>query len=89
MSDQLDTLGFELERRVILFKSTTTLEDESLLGYDGDPNNVTLSTPGESLLYNSPVGTRYQQDNGLQWYKEELPNIWRKFGGLVWEEIEW
>lgn len=90
MSDRLDTLGFELERRVILFKPTTTLPDNSLLEYNEDPNDITGSTQGESLLYNSPVGTRYQQNNGVQWYKESLPNTWSKFDDNdLWKEIEW
>lgn len=89
MSDRVDVLGFELERRVILFKSTTTLPDNSVLGYNGDPNNITNSTPGEFLLYNCPVGTRYQQDNGIQWYKKEMENVWEQFGGMIWEVTEW
>lgn len=78
-------LLFELERRVILFKSITTLEDGvSQLGYDDDPNLISTDpnsrTDGESLLYAAPVGTRYQEDNGTQWYKRVLPNTWEQFG---------
>jgi hypothetical protein len=72
---------FEIQRRVILFKSTTTLPDNSQLGYNGDPNSASGSgTAGEQLLYNSPTGTRYQEDNGTQWYKKTLPNYWVRFG---------
>ncbi len=78
---QIDDILFELERRVILFKSTTTLPDSSPLGYNGDPNSaVDGNTAGETLIYNCPVGSRYQQDDGTQWYKETLPNTWMLFG---------
>lgn len=77
----LEDAVFEIERRVILFKSTTTMPDSSVLGFNGDPNTCTGSgTPGEVLIYNSPVGTRYQQDDGTQWYKKTMPNVWEVFG---------
>lgn len=76
----IPTLQFELERRVILFKSITVLPDGSLLGYNGDPNlAVKGNTPGETLIYNSPKGTRYQEDDGKQWYKKSKPNFWIRF----------
>ena len=56
----LDSLQFEMERRVILFKPTTTMPDLSQLGYNADPNLiVTPSTAGEELIYYSPNNTRY------------------------------
>jgi hypothetical protein len=58
----LEELGFELERRSILFHKDTTMPDGSQLGYDGDPN---LADPdnsdGEFLLHYSPSGTNYCQ----------------------------
>ena len=79
---QIDTLLFEMARRVILFKSSTTLPDLTILGYNGNPNDaIEINSSGEFLLVKSPTGTRYQEDNGIQWYKKELPNVWEKFGG--------
>lgn len=79
----------EIERRVILFKSSTTMPDGSLLGYNGDPNAANpLASDGEFLIYNCPVGTRYQEDDGTQWYKKSLPNTWLEFGsGSVVEPV--
>lgn len=83
----LDSLQFEMERRVILFKPTTTMPDLSQLGYNADPNLiVTPSTPGETLLYNCPNNTRYvnydASGNTVQeWYKHSQPNYWLPLGG--------
>ena len=82
----LDSLQFEMERRVILFKPTTTMPDLSQLGYNADPNLVvTPSTPGEQLIYYSPNNTRYvnydASGNTVQeWYKHSQPNGWRELG---------
>ena len=49
-------LTFEMARRLILLKPTTTLSDEvSLLGYDGDPNSATGNTTGEFVLSVMPA----------------------------------
>jgi len=83
----LDSLQFEMERRVILFKPTTTMPDLSQLGYNADPNLiVSPSTPGEQLLYFSPNNTRYvnydPSGNTIQeWYKKAQPNGWLPLGG--------
>lgn len=86
----LDSLQFEMERRVILFKPTTTMPDLSQLGYNADPNLIVspLSTPGETLLYFSPNNTRYvnydPSGNTVQeWYKHSQPNGWKPLGGDV------
>ena len=82
----LDSLQFEMERRVILFKPTTTMPDLSQLGYNADPNLVvTPSTAGEQLIYYSPNNTRYvnydASGNTVQeWYKHSQPNGWRELG---------
>ena len=82
----LDSLQFEMERRVILFKPTTTMPDLSQLGYNADPNLiVSPSTPGEQLIYFSPNGTRYlntdASDNTItEWYKKAQPNGWLPLG---------
>ena len=82
----LDSLQFEMERRVILFKPTTTMPDLSQLGYNADPNLiVTPSTPGEELIYYSPNNTRYvnydPSGNTVQeWYKHSQPSGWNPLG---------
>jgi len=79
---QLQQLLFETERRVILFNPNTSMPDGSQLGYDGDPNEVdSNNSGGESLLYNCPFGTRYQESNGNQWFKKSIPNNWVRLSG--------
>lgn len=77
-----DELGFEVERRVVLFKSGTVMPDGSLLGYNADPNNVTSgNTPGQTLIANSPIGTLYIEDDGTMWRKTTLStNTWVLMG---------
>jgi len=82
----LDSLQFEMERRVILFKPTTTMPDLSQLGYNADPNLiVTPSTAGEQLIYFSPNGTRYLNTDAsgntiTEWFKKAQPNGWLPLG---------
>jgi len=78
----LNDIVFEIERRVIIFHKNTTMPDSTLLGYVGDPNNIINgNTPGETLLYNCPSGTRYLD-------KTNDPNTpWEKVGnppGGIW-----
>ena len=81
--------SFEIERRVILFKPTTTLPDDSALGYDGDPNVVINgNTAGETLIYNCPRNTRYSESSGIEWVKNTLPNTWVRFGIKTFIELE-
>lgn len=81
------SLQFEIERRVILFKPTTSMPDGSQLGYNGDPNSITLpSTDGERLLFYCPNDTRYVQNDASgnvlrEWYKKAQPNGWLPLGG--------
>ena len=83
----LDGLQFEMERRVILFKPTTTMPDLSQLGYNADPNLiVTPSTPGQTLIYNCPNDTRYVNYDAsgnviTEWYKKAQPNGWLPLTG--------
>ena len=80
--------SFEIERRVIMFKSTTTLPNGSALGYNGDPNAaINGNTDGETLIYNCPVNTRYSEDNGSEWSKKNLPNTWIRLGSST--AIKW
>jgi hypothetical protein len=82
----LEGLQFEMERRVILFKPTTTMPDLSPLGYNEDPNLiVSPSTPGETLIYNCPNGTRYLNTDAsgntiTEWFKKSQPNGWLPLG---------
>jgi len=82
----LESLQFEMERRVILFKPTTTMPDLSQLGYNADPNLiVTPSTPGETLIYNCPNGTKYINTDPsgntiTEWTKKAQPNGWIPVG---------
>jgi len=71
-------LTFEMARRLILLKPTTTLSDEvSLLGYDGDPNSATGNTTGEFVLSVMPAGAMYMESNGTLWVKKsENPDLW-------------
>ena len=73
-----DELQFEMQRRVILFNSGTTMPDNiNVLGYEGNPNLANTSTSGQTLLYNSPRGTHYiELVNGNLWYKQQIPNTW-------------
>ena len=73
-----DELLFEMQRRVILFNSGTTMPDNiNVLGYEGNPNLANTSTSGQTLLYNSPRGTHYiELVNGNLWYKQQIPNTW-------------
>jgi len=68
-----DELGFEVERRVIIFHRDTSMPDDTQLGYVGDPNNVINgNTDGETLLYNSPSGSKYldkDSDPHERWVK--------------------
>jgi hypothetical protein len=88
----LEELGFEMERRVIVFKPTTTMPDNSLLTFNADPNTASSSaspTSGEFLIYNSPISTRYAQldpstgNIEQEWYKQGTPNTWKKMGADV------
>jgi len=86
----LDSLQFEMERRVILFKPTTTMPDLSQLGYNADPNLI-VSPPvdplsGEFLLWYSPNNTRYVNydpsgNTITEWFKKAQPNGWLPLGG--------
>lgn len=89
-----DELGFEVERRVIIFHKDTTMPDDTQLGYTGDPNNVINgNTPGETLLYNSPSGSKYL-DKGLtpheRWTKVEdsAGGLWELEGGEDVDQLE-
>jgi len=88
MAATLEGLQFELERRVILFKPTTTMPDLSQLGYNADPNLIV--TPGDPLsgtflLYNCPNNTRYVNydpsgNTITEWYKHS--HYWLPLGGV-------
>jgi len=87
----LEELGFEMERRVIVFKPTTTMPNGSLLTFNANPNTASSSaspTSGEFLIYNSPISTRYAQldpsgNIDREWFKQGKPNTWEKMGSNV------
>lgn len=71
----IESLGFELERRIILFHRDTSMPDGSQLGYSGNPNDaINGNTAGETLLCNCPSGTKYL-DKSLSPYS-------------MWEKVE-
>ena len=72
MPATINSLQFELERGFKLLKSTTTMPDNTQLGYDGDPNDATASTSGQTLLVNAPLGTGFIQQDGTSWQKTEV-----------------
>lgn len=86
-------LGFEVERRVIIFHRDTTLPDNTQLGYTGNPNNVVNgNTPGENLLYYSPSGTKYLdkgQNPHIRYTKAQdaAGGLWIQAGGGVGGEL--
>ena len=60
------------------------MPDGSVLGYNGDPNEVVEGdSSGQTLIYHCPVGTRYQEDDGTQWYKKSLQNVWEKINADI------
>lgn len=71
-------LLFEVQRRIILFTKNTEMPDQTLLGYEGNPNNVVNgATAGQTLIYTCPRGTLYMQiDTGELWVKEAMQNVW-------------
>lgn len=84
----LASLGFEMERRIIVFKPTTTMPDETQLTFNADPNTASSSaspTSGEFLIYHSPISTRFAQLDGSnnvkqEWWKQGTPNTWEMMG---------
>src|SRR6056297_3332847 len=80
---KIDNLQFEIERRAIQLKYNTNMPDDTILGYDGNPNSVVNgNTPGETLIYNVAQGATFLQSNGDWWQKKALPNTWEKIGGV-------
>ena len=81
MQESINFLTFEVARRVIMFHPRTQMSDGTFFNYDGDPNDaIEGSSVAETLLVRSPVGTRYQQSDGEQWFKKvREPSLWVKF----------
>lgn len=80
----IDGNAFEIERRQIQLKFNTNMPDETILGYDGDPNVVVNgNTAGESLIYNVAMGATFLQSSGSWWFKQALPNTWIQVGGAT------
>lgn len=80
----IDGNAFEIERRFIQLKYNTNMPDNTILGYDGDPNLVSNgATGGETLIYNVALGASFIQSNGTLWFKKALPNTWVELGGTT------
>lgn len=74
---QLEALSFEMPRRPVRFFSQTILPNGLPMNYTKNPNDAVVGeSDGDTLVYNSPIGTWFQMDNGEYWYKKELPNTW-------------
>lgn len=81
MADAVNN-SFEIERRFIQLKYNTNMPDETILGYDSDPNAVTNgANGGETLIYNVAMGASFLQSTGALWFKSGLPNTWIEIGG--------
>ncbi len=79
----LDSLQFEMERRIVLLHRDTSMPDDTQLGYVGDPNSVINgNTPGETLLYNAPSGTKFL-DKGADPYERYIKV--RDTAGGLWD----
>lgn len=96
LQSQINNLLFEMQRRVVLFMPDTTMPDGSTLGSTSgllatdspqrlyDEPDLAPTGAGALLIRNSPAGTRYQDVNGVQYYKRKNPvsfeNEWVQFG---------
>lgn len=78
----IDGNAFETERRFIQLKYNTNMPDDTILGYDGNPNLVVNGdTDGQTLIYNVAMGASFLQSSGSLWFKKSLPNTWIEIGG--------
>jgi len=78
----IDGNAFEIERRFIQLKYNTNMPDDTILGWDNNPNTVSNgNTDGETLIYNVAMGASFLQSNGKLWFKKSLPNTWIEIGG--------
>lgn len=60
------------------------MPDQSLLGFNGNPNSVDKdANPGEQLLYYSAQGSLYMDDNGNIYNKKSKPNTWNVIAGAA------
>jgi len=76
----IDDLLFEVARRVVNFTPNTKMPDNSLLGYDGNPNlAVSGNTAGETLIVACPLGSHYTDSNG-KIYAKNGPTSWFQIG---------
>lgn len=81
--DEVDSLNFELPRRLVLLQSITTMPDNSQLGVTGDPNvldpdKVLNPSTGEFLLNNSPPATLYLDTVGDELWRKTTSDNWEK-----------
>lgn len=87
---QLDALAFEMPRRPVRFFSETILPNGEPMNYFKNPNDAVLGeSAGDDLIYNSPIGTLFQMDDGTYYYKKAEPNDWYVLGAADGAEIDW
>lgn len=89
----IETLSFELPRRVVLLSSTTTMPDDTALNVTGDPNEEFLdagrildTNTGEFLINNSPPMTFYLDTIGDVLWRRTTISTWIEVGGLGGDE---
>ena len=81
MAITTNDIWFETQRRAVLYKSTTVMPDNSLLGYDGDPSQADKdNSDGEQLLYYSAQGSMYMDSSGTVYLKQTTPDGWVVLG---------
>lgn len=84
MAISTDDIWFEVQRRAVIYKSTTVMPDQSLLGFNGNPNSVDKdANSGEQLLYYAAQGSLYMDDNGNIYNKKSKPNTWNVIAGAA------
>lgn len=87
--DQIQNL--ELERRGILLAPHTNLQDgSSVIGFDGNPNEITLveisSNSGKKLLWEITRGSHYVNYSGEEYIKINMPGSATSMSGC-WSKI--
>ncbi len=86
---QLSALAFEMPRRPVRFFKDTILPNGNPMNFDKNPNDaVQGDSDGDDLIYNSPVGTFFQMDDGTYYYKTATPNTWVEIGDGVASSIQ-
>ena len=70
---------YGLDNDITVYQPNSVKTEETLnLVRELNPDLIVVpSTPGEQLLYDSPLGSLYTQSGGTLWYKQsKAPNVW-------------